>query len=350
MTELAKLPAATLTAASRPPRSARREVDHRHASDAGPTRPCATAGRSRCVGHIVRASARRAFRADLPGADHRRFVRGQGRARRAGGDRSPRHAAAGPDHAGAGGPTTVPVPRIVVVERRRDQPGSRWNWSRASRWSPCWTIRRSSPAWPRPGCGAPPRYCRDCTTYRSGHRARCRGAAHPGRRARALGTHHAAPSPPTWSPAATDSSTARAGNTRAGSDRPWYTATTASATSSPMVSNRPRSSTGRSGAPATPASNSAGSWSSPTAPTSRASAGKCRGCPPRRNSWTATSAAVRRWPTWPGSTPWAASRWPRSWATTCAGTARVATTTPTRRGCPPPSTASSRPRPRLLAG
>ena len=44
-----------------------------------------------------------------------------------------------------------------------------------------------------------------------------------------------------------------------------------------------------------------------------------------------------------GSTPWAATRWPRSWATTCAGTSRAATTTPTRNASRTPSAGSSRP-------
>ena len=103
------------------------------------------------------------------------------------------------------------------------------------------------------------------------------------------------------------------------------------------------SSTGRSGASVTHASNSAGSSSSRTAPTSPVSAARSTGCPPPENWSSGTPRTAGRSTTSPGSTPWAATRWPRSWATTCAGTSRAATTTPTRNACPTPSAAHRAP-------
>lgn len=62
-----------------------------------------------------------------------------------------------------------------------------------------------------------------------------------------------------------------------------------------------------------------------------------RACPPRRSCSPPTRTAAPNSPTSPGSVPWPAPRWPRSWATTCADTARASTTTPTRSGCRRPS-------------
>ncbi len=61
------------------------------------------------------------------------------------------------------------------------------------------------------------------------------------------------------------------------------------------------------------------------------------GLPTPTSSSRRTPLTADRSTTSPGSTPWAATRWPRSWATTCAATSRVATTTPTRNACPTPS-------------
>ena len=47
---------------------------------------------------------------------------------------------------------------------RASRPGSPCSWSRASPWSRCSTILRWRRRWPPPGCCAPPRRCRPCTT------------------------------------------------------------------------------------------------------------------------------------------------------------------------------------------
>ena len=62
-----------------------------------------------------------------------------------------------------------------------------------------------------------------------------------------------------------------------------------------------------------------------------------RDCPPPTSWSSGTPRTAGRSTTSPGSTRWAATRWPRSWATTCAGTSKAATTTPTRNACPTPS-------------
>ena len=104
-------------------------------------------------------------------------------------DRSPRHAAAGPDHAGTGG------------HRRSGARGLSSSTSGEPAWYAMELVAGESlepvlddPA-VEPGAGGGPDAARrrgTATTARrrSGHRARCRrSAAHPGRRAGAVGTH-----------------------------------------------------------------------------------------------------------------------------------------------------------------
>ena len=185
--------------------------------------------RRRPGGRRARPDARRPLRADLPGRDRARAPGRQVGAPRTEGGRPARHAAPGPDHR-ALAPTGVPVPADRRHRRRASRPGSPCSWSRASPSSRCSTTPRCSRRWPRPGCCAPPRSCRPCTTYPS---TRCRSTPAPlspvdelARWARTM-----AAVPPDLVPDARPAARAarRVGADRRSSPR-WCTATTGSAT------------------------------------------------------------------------------------------------------------------------
>ena len=285
MTELAKLPAATLTAAKSP---AAKLPAAKLTTATPPTLDQRVRARLRADLDVSVTS----FEPLLGGHSGLTYrVQTTGGAfvvkavpDRAAADRPPRHAAPGPDHAGAGrtppsrcrgsSPSTSVEPAWFAMELVAgeslepvlDDPAVEPGLAAAR-------MRRAAEVLPR------------LHDVRSGHRARCRRRRSPRPTSWRAGHAPCTPSRPTWSPAATDSSIGSRGqHPDAGQTGPrprrlparqhprrWRRTGRADRLGD-LERRRP------------PGRTWAGSWSSPTAPTSPASAGRCPGCPPRTSS------------------------------------------------------------------
>ena len=191
--------------------------------------------------------------------------------------------------------------------------------------------------WPRPGCCAPPRRCRPCTTYRSTRSRSTRDPLSPrdelGRWARTM-----AAVPPDLVPDA-ERLHAAARGLGAGRGRPDPGPRRLPARQPDLQRHRAgrahrlgdlerRRPAGRAGLVPGLRRRRQLPRRGPRGARAAHRRRARRGVRRRRPAASTTSR---------GSTPSAATRWPRSWATTCAGTSRAVTTTPTRNASRTPS-------------